>query len=342
MSNDSPLVCICIPTYNAASTVRETLDSILAQTYSNIVVHVSDNASTDDTLKVVDSIKDCRLIIHHHLANVGGEGNFNRCIDYAEGKYMAIFHADDLYEPAMVASQVAFLEANSDAGAVFTEASLIDDNANQIGSLRLPKNLKSVNSLYSFATIFKSILQYSNFLICPSMMARTDVYKKDIKSWRGEAFGTSADLDVWLRVLQYHMIGIIPKPLMRYRISLGQHSEKLRSRVTRSDFFRVIDHYLTQQNVQAILSSKDLLNYHRLERTDRVVRAANLYLLGNEQESKALCFDVLSIDAVLAAISSRRGFVTLSVGIFLHIFIVLNFPTIGKFFLLRLKRLARK
>lgn len=342
MISDSPLVCICIPTYNVANTVRETLDSILAQTYLNIVVHVSDNASTDNTLKVIESINDPRLIIHRHLENVGGEGNFNRCIDYAEGKYTAIFHADDIYEPTMVANQVAFLEANLHAGAVFTEASMIDDNANEIGSLKLPKNLKSVDSLYDFEMIFKAVLQYSNFLICPSVMARTDVYKNDIKSWRGDAFGTSADLDVWLRILQFHLIGIIPKPLMRYRISVGQHSEKLRSRVVRSDFFRVTDHYLAQKNVQAKLSSEDLLNYSRLERTDRVVRAANLYLLGSEQESKALCFDIISKDAVCAAVSSRRGLITISVGIFLHVFIALNFPTIGKFLLFRFKRLARK
>ena len=52
-----PRVCICIPTYNVASTIRKTLESILNQTYSNIEVHISDNASTDNTLNIIRIIK---------------------------------------------------------------------------------------------------------------------------------------------------------------------------------------------------------------------------------------------------------------------------------------------
>lgn len=61
MSSDLPLVCICIPTYNAEATIRETLASILGQTYSNLVIHISDNASTDGTLMVVESMRDSRV-----------------------------------------------------------------------------------------------------------------------------------------------------------------------------------------------------------------------------------------------------------------------------------------
>jgi len=342
MSDKPPLVCICVPTYNAASTVRETLESILAQTYANLVVHVSDNASTDDTLKVIESISDQRITLHRQKENIGGEGNFNRCIQLATGKYTAIFHADDVYEPNMVAKQVAFLEANAKVGAVFTEASLIDDSGKMIGALGLPQGLVSVDCLYDFKTIFKFVLQYSNFLICPSAMARTEVYQQDIRSWRGEIFGTSADLDVWFRILQRHVIGILPERLMRYRISVSQHSERLRSRTTRSDLFHVLDHYLAQEDVQALLSPEDWLHYHRLERTDRVVRAVNLYLLGHEQEARVFCLDTLSVDAFRAAAHDRRGLVTLAAGIFLKFFIFLHLPVIGKPLLLRLKRLARK
>lgn len=339
MSNDLPLVCVCVPTYNAANTVRETLESILAQTYHNLVVHVSDNASTDDTLNVIESIADPRITVHRNLENVGGEGNFNRCIQLAEGKYTAIFHADDLYGPDMVAKQVAFLEANVNAGAVFTEASVIDDCGNRIGNLGLPESMASGDHLYNFKTIFKSLLQYSNFLICPSVMARTEVYQHDIQSWRGELFRTSADLDVWLRILQHHAIGIIPECLMGYRISVSQHSERLRSRTVRSDFFRVIDHYLAQEDVRAQLSSDDWRHYRWLERTDRIVRAANLFLLGHEQEARDLCQDALSADAFRAAANNRRGFVTLAVSLFLRFFISSHLSVIGKPLLLRLRRL---
>lgn len=237
MSDGSPLVCICIPTYNAEKTIRETVASIVNQRYSNLIILVVDNASTDGTLAVVEIFSDPRISIHRNEVNVGGEANFNRCILLAKGKYTAIYHADDVYEPHMVERQVTFLEANPDAGAVFTEASLIDDNGKIIGNLGLPQKLVAAGHLYDFKTIFKSVLQYSNFLICPSAMVRTEVYQQDIKSWQGEAFKTSADLDVWFRILQHHAIGVLSERLIRYRISLNQCSANLRARTVRSDFF---------------------------------------------------------------------------------------------------------
>jgi glycosyltransferase involved in cell wall biosynthesis len=342
MCDGSPLVCICIPTYNAEKTIRETLTSVVNQGYRNLNILIVDNASTDNTLAVVETFSDPRISIHRNEVNVGGEGNFNRCIQLAQGKYTAIYHADDVYEPQMVARQVAFLEAYAEAGAVFTEASLIDDNGKIIGDLGLPKSLVSMDHLYDFKTIFKSVLQYSNFLICPSVMARTDVYQQDIKKWRGNEFRTSADLDVWLRIARRYAIGIIPERLMRYRISLAQYSAQLRSRIDRSDFFLVMDDYLAQAEVQALLSSKDWLNFRRLERTDRIVRAVNLYLLGREQEALALSARSVDADAFRAAIANRRGLMTLIAVIFLRIFIFLHLPVIGKYFFRSMKRFARK
>lgn len=113
MNDQVPLVCICVPTYNAAITIRETLHSILSQTYKNLVIHISDNSSTDTTLKIVESMDDPRLRIHRQQKNIGAEGNFENCIRLGEGKYTAIFHADDIYEPEMVAKEVAFLEKKS-------------------------------------------------------------------------------------------------------------------------------------------------------------------------------------------------------------------------------------
>lgn len=342
MRLDSPLVCICVPTYNAATTVRETIESILSQTYPNLILHVSDNASRDDTIKIIEAINDSRVHIHRNDTNVGGEGNFNRCIQLAEGKYTAIFHADDVYEPEMLAKQVAFLENNPEAAAVFTEAILINNSGKKIGRLCLPNNFTSFNCLYDFSTIFKSVLQYSNFLVCPSVLVRTEVYKSDVQAWNGGDFRTSADLDVWLRILRHHVIGIIQEPLMQYRISVAQHSEKLRSRTSKSDLFLVIDYYVSQQYVKDLLKPIDWMHYKWLQRTDRVVRAVNYYLLKDEKNAKELCFDVFSFDAFRAASNSFRGLITLLVGVLLRFFIITHLSCIGVPLLRSLKRLAGK
>lgn len=340
--HELPLVCICVPTYNAAVTVREMLESILNQTYPNLVVHISDNASIDDTLQVIEAIADSRVTIHRHAENVGGEANFNRCIQLAEGKYTAIFHADDVYEPEMVAKQVAFLEAHPEAGAVFTEASLIDKNGRGIGEIRLPQDVAIQSGLYDFATMFKAVLRHSNFFICPSVMVRTQVYQQEIKCWRGYIFNSSADLDLWLRILQNHPIGYLTERLMRYRISNQQWSARVRLGTERADFFLVTDYYLAQKPVRALLTPDDLRNYGWLGRRDRVMRAVNLLLTDRSRQSRELLHDIYSWDALGAAIKTKRGLFVLLIGLYVLLLTTLGLSKIGKMSLIYMKRVAWK
>lgn len=337
-----PLVCICVPAYNSALTIRETLLSITAQSYVNLKIKVVDNASADDTTAVVAAIADSRIELHQNLVNIGAEGNFNRCIGLAEGKYTAIFHADDVYERHMVEKQVAFLEAHPTAGGVFTEAALIDENGRPAGTIQQPTDVAASGPLFDFKRLYKAILQHSNFLICPSFMARTDVYQQDIKSWRGEMFGSSADLDVWLRILQHYACGILPEPLMRYRISSAQYSARVRQSVERSDFFRVIDHYQAQEWVTQQLVKADYLNYSRLERRDRIMRAVNNLLKDEPAQASVLCSDVLSRDALCAALQSKRGLMVFALGAFVRLSIALGFTGPAKPVLTYLKRKVNK
>lgn len=342
MSKEWPLVCVCVPTYNAAGTVRETLESILAQTYPNLVVHVSDNASTDNTLKIIEEISDSRITIHRHDVNVGAEGNFNHCIELGVGKYTAIFHADDIYEREMVAKQVAFLELYSEAGAVFTEACLINDDGNKIGDIRLPHGLDSNENLYDFATMFKAVLRHSNFFICPSVMVRSQIYQQEIKCWRGELFKSSADLDLWLRILQRHSVGYLQEQLMRYRISESQWSARVRLGTERADFFLVTDYYLAQDSVKAMLTPDDIRNYKWLERRDRVMRAVNLLLTDRSQQARTLLKDIFSKDALGAAMKTKRGFFVFIIGLYVTLITSLRLSRVGKIPLIYMKNRAGK
>lgn len=337
-----PLVCICVPAYNAALTIRESLLSITSQSYTNLKIKVVDNASQDDTVNVVSGIQDCRIELHRNPTNIGGEGNFNRCIELGEGKYTAIFHADDVYEREMLEKQVAFLEAHPTAGGVFTEAVLIDENGQSVGFISQPDEVAASGPLFDFKCLYKALLKYSNFLICPSFMARTDVYLQGVKSMRGELFGSGADLDIWLRILKHHPCGILPEPLMRYRISSAQYSARVRQSVKRSDFFRVIDHYQAQEWVAQQLGKDDYLNYAALERRDRVMRAVNYLLRDDPAQAQELCRVVLSRDALFAAFQSKRGLMVLTLGVFVRLSIALGLTAPAKSVLIYLKRKTNK
>lgn len=342
MSNELPLVCICVPTYNVEVTVREALESILTQTYSNLVVHVSDNSSTDETLRVVESIPDARIHVHRQIENIGAEGNFTKCIQLATGKYTAIFHADDVYDSAMLAKQVAFLEANPDVGAVFTGARTIDENGVLLGAIGRAPGVSGSVVRYNFRELLQTMLLHHNFLICPSVMVRTEIYKEDIREWGSSLFRSSSDIDTWLRLASKTPIAVLNEPLMSYRISSAQFSNSIRNRTERADFFLVMDNYLARPNVISLLTKDDLRHYGWLERHECVARALNLFVLGRSIEAKELLRGFFSRDTFSAAIHSRRGLVTLAGGSLLRFLMFLGMENRSASVIKSIKKIAWK
>lgn len=328
-STNLPLVCICIPTYNAAATIRESLKSILAQTYPNLVIHVLDNASTDGTMNAIESIADLRVCIHPNAENIGGEGNFNRCIQLAEGKFTAIFHADDVYESDMVAKQVACLETNPKVGVVFTAATTIDANGIASGVIGRSVTSNGDVGVYDFPRLIKAILRRGNFVVCPSAMVRTQVYKDEILRWRGDLFRSSADLDVWLRIARTHSVAFLNEPLMRYRVDSNQFSSTVRLRTERADFFLVMDYYLGMPNVQLLLTDDDQRNFRQLVVNDRIWRAINQFSRGNISEAKLLIRGAFNFEALRGAFTSRRGFFMLMASAALYLMIAMQLKKSG-------------
>jgi len=305
-SQKNPLVSICIPTYNNARFLRESLDSIVNQTYSNKEIIISDNASTDETEKIAkEYVKKYKVKYYKNEKNIGGEANFTRCIELANGEYIAIFHSDDLYLLDMVKKQVEAFQKNPTIGAVFTMASLINSKNEVIGKIKLPSKLKG-KYVYDFPEIFFSVLENLNFLVCPSAMVRGKIYK-ELVPFNEKKFGTSADLDIWLRILESHPIAILDEKLMSHRISNTQGSFSFRYlRVKQADFFKVMDYYLSIK-IKNMNIPKDVLNkYEFLRGIDKIRCAVNYLIQGKEKYAKKLLKKTFSFYIFLGAISSFK------------------------------------
>lgn len=100
----NPLVSIALPVYNGAETVAPVVDSVLAQTYSNVEVVISDNASTDDTEEICRHYArhDERVLYQRHPTNVGLLNNFISAAETATGTYVRWIGDDDSLEPSYV------------------------------------------------------------------------------------------------------------------------------------------------------------------------------------------------------------------------------------------------
>ena len=103
-------ISVCIPTYNRCSTLRNTISTILDQTYTEFELVVVDNASTDSTEAVIRGFTDPRIRYVRNPFNVGQIENQNRCIEEAAGEIIAIFHDDDIYHPDILRRSLAMLD----------------------------------------------------------------------------------------------------------------------------------------------------------------------------------------------------------------------------------------
>lgn len=304
----SPLVCICVPAYNSAATLPETLDSLLAQTYRNLSILVVDNASTDRTVEIAEgyAARDSRVRVVRNSENVGGEGNFSRCLGLASGKYTAIFHSDDIYTEGMVGEQVAFLEAHPEAGAVFSMAQLIDAQGKPGRVYRVPPELRGRDE-YGFDEIFRAVLRYGNFFFCPGVMARSEVYREYIRKWDAGGFNTSADLDVWLRVLLRHKIGIIDEPLLHYRGAAASSYSytAARKKTAPHDLFKVLEAYINGR-AAGLMGKNERADYALLVLKDNINRAFIYFVAGEPKTGRALLGGLFRVGNLFHSFSSAE------------------------------------
>ena len=119
-------VTVGIPTFNRAGWLRESIESVLAQTFADFRLIVSDNASDDDTPEVVRSFDDERIHYVRSERNVGPVGNFNRLIALAETEFLVLLPDDDVLYPGHLAATIDVLERFDTVGLVHSAFEFID------------------------------------------------------------------------------------------------------------------------------------------------------------------------------------------------------------------------
>jgi glycosyltransferase involved in cell wall biosynthesis len=120
MSNNN-LISIITPTYNSERYIKETINSILSQTYQNWELLITDDCSTDNTCEIVDKYvsNDSRIKLFRQNANCGAGAARNNSIKEAKGRYMAFCDSDDRWYPDKLEKQIAFMK-KMDCGLSYT------------------------------------------------------------------------------------------------------------------------------------------------------------------------------------------------------------------------------
>jgi hypothetical protein len=220
---------------------------------------------------------------------VGALESCNNCFlsNLADGEFVAFYHSDDIYEKDMVKKEVDFLVNNPEAGAVFVLGRRIDKNGKIVSKIKMPKELIGKN-IYSFMEVFNAILNNGNiFLITPTFMTRKEAFIN--VGMFSEEFGTSADLEMWLRVAEKYPIGILNHNLFRCRVGIGGALSRYhRLRTEKAEFFKIMDHYLYNKSYISKADKNCLKQYRRQEDFDYTFRAMNFLIQGNIGEAKKI------------------------------------------------------
>jgi len=225
-SNQNPLVSIIIPTYNRANIIGETLDSILAQTYTNWECIVIDGRSTDKTLEVLETYckKDNRFQFHKRSKNWIKGPNFCRNYGYkmCSGKIINWLDSDDLYKKDVLRKVVNEFTNDIDATVVKIEKF----------------NSKTKEVISENNIIEDYFIRKITFYVCGLFWKRSFLEKQDCLF--DETISNLDDWDFNLRMLyQEPKISYIHKSLIKYRIhnnSLSNEINKLNFKEIQSEF----------------------------------------------------------------------------------------------------------
>jgi predicted O-linked N-acetylglucosamine transferase (SPINDLY family)/glycosyltransferase involved in cell wall biosynthesis len=233
-----PLVSVCIPTYNGEKFVAEAIQSVLAQSYPNLEIILSDDNSSDRTIEIAKSFQaqsPHKFSILEH-SQYGLAENWNFCIAQATGKYLKFIFQDDLLEPEAIESMVALAEQDPEIGMVFSPRKLFTITGN-IHDTRLLANheAKNVHKGWSNLKSIQSgqeLLQDLNILNNPINKIgepSTVLIKKEVFDALG-AFDQElcqlVDLEMWLRIMSQYKIGFIDRTLSSFRIHAAQQTQK--------------------------------------------------------------------------------------------------------------------
>ncbi|MCC5660045.1 glycosyltransferase [Nostoc sp. XA010] len=211
-----PKVSVIIPSYNHEKYISETIQSVLNQSYQDFEIVITDDYSSDNTIKIIKGFNDPRIRVFCFPKNRGAAIAANNCIKEAKGELIAMLSSDDIFAPDKLAKQVTYLEENHDVGAVFSYAHIIDDDGNDFNQenhfykqIFIQPNRNRFEWLNHF--FFKG-----NCLCHPSALIRKKCYN-DLGQY-DERFAQLPDFDFWIRLCMKYEIHIIPEELIKFRI----------------------------------------------------------------------------------------------------------------------------
>jgi glycosyltransferase involved in cell wall biosynthesis len=201
-----PNLSIIMPVYNAGPYVKESIQSIINQTYTDFELIIIDDASTDDSFTNVQAISDSRIRLLQNETNRGIVYTRNRGLHEMKGRYFAPFDADDIAHPDKFRIQIEFMEKHPEFALVGTWAYHIDPGGNRLSTrYKLPGSPESIPVKLLFRAYF---------------IQSSAVFRKEAMPSEGytSGFDIAEDYKIYFDMAQKYKTWNIPQYLIDYRV----------------------------------------------------------------------------------------------------------------------------
>lgn len=198
-----------MPAYNVGDFLRASIDSILNQTYKNFEFIVVNDASTDETSKILNFYKkqDKRIRIFTNKINLGISRSANIAIAEAKGQFIARMDADDIAISDRIEKQVEFLNKHKNAVAVGGQCELIDKDGLKIGEKLFPTDFKHVKQM-----IFANVpLQQPTLMVNKKLLPKNFV-------WYDNNFSSAEELELIFKLFKIGEVRNLKDIILKYRI----------------------------------------------------------------------------------------------------------------------------
>ena len=207
--NKNPLISIIIPCYNASKWIKETIYSVIKQSYNNWELLIIDDGSTDNSAEIISEFIDIR-IKYFYIKNSGVAYARNYGVNKSNGLYLAFLDADDLFLEDNLYKKVLFL-TNHNFKFVHSDV-IIQDNINNNNEIKKSCITNPLKQLLEFSEL--SFIPPSNVIMTREIFDEVNGFDINLS--------TSADWDLWVRIANKTEFGYISEPLIIYRLYPNQ------------------------------------------------------------------------------------------------------------------------